>query len=260
MQDRIFDLDGVRNFRDFGGYDTLTGGKVRAGALFRSAHFAEATDADVAKIKSLGIEIVCDLRRPEERKAQVCRWPDADCATRVLASEDGGLDEAPHLAFLRSGDLSAPAVRGFMRRLYAAIPFDARYVSLFSSFFSNLAEGDGAALVHCAAGKDRTGILCALTLIALDVPEEAVVADYELTNTAVDLENRLPLVRERFSAYAGRDIPLESVLPFLGVDRSYLATAMEAMRERNDGAEGYLRDVLAVDESRRNALRARLLA
>lgn len=259
MQERILSFEGVRNFRDFGGYDTLTGGKVRAGALFRSAHFAEATDSDIAKIKALAIETVCDLRRPEERKAQACRWPEADCATRVLASDDGGLDEAPHIAFLRSGDLSVAAVREFMCDLYAAIPFDPRYVALFSSFFSNLAESDGPSLVHCAAGKDRTGILCALTLIALDVPEEAVVADYELTNKAVDLESRLPLVRERFSAFIGREIPLESILPFLGVDRDYLATSFEKMREHCGSAEDYLRDVLGVDQARRGALRTRLL-
>jgi protein-tyrosine phosphatase len=260
MQDRILTFEGVRNFRDFGGYETLTGGKVRAGALFRSAHFAEATDSDIARIKALAIETVCDLRRPEERKAQAGRWPDADCATRVLASDDGGLDEAPHVAFLRSGDLSAAAVRGFMCDLYAAIPFDPRYVALFSSYFSGLAEGDGPTLVHCAAGKDRTGILCALTLIALDVASDTVVADYELTNKAVDLESRLPLVQERFSAFIGREIPLESILPFLGVDRDYLATSLEKMRERCGGAEAYLRDVLGVDEVRRDALRARLVA
>ena len=199
MENRIIDLEGVRNFRDFGGYVTLSGEKVRQGQLFRSAHFAEATDGDIARISALGVKIVCDLRRPEERKAQACRWPDADCETRLLASDEGGLDEAPHLAFLRSGDLSPAAVMAFMRGLYAEIPFDARYVALFKAFFRNLAEGEGPALVHCAAGKDRTGILCALTLIALDVSEEIVFADYELTNKAVDLESRLPLVRERFA-------------------------------------------------------------
>lgn len=126
MQNRILTLEGVRNFRDFGGYDTADGGRVRPGMLYRSAHFAEATDADIEKIRALGIATSCDLRRPEERKQQSNRWPSPACATQVLASDDGGQDEPPHLAFLRSGDLSPAAVRAFMCQLYADIPFDAR--------------------------------------------------------------------------------------------------------------------------------------
>ena len=256
MQSRIHDLEGVRNFRDFGGYETGEGGRVKSGALYRSAHFAEASPGDIQKIRNLGIRIVCDLRRPEERKAQVSRWPTAECATRALVSEDGGLDEAPHLAFLRSGDLAPAAVSAFMRGIYAEIPFDPRYVTLFSSFFQHLANDEGAALVHCAAGKDRTGILCALTLLALDVPEEAVVADYELTNTAIDLENRLPLVQQRFQEAAGVAIPLEAIKPFLGVELSYLATAMDMIEKRAGGVDAYLDNVLGVDDEARERMRA----
>jgi len=259
MQNRIVDLEGVRNFRDFGGYETADGARVRTGRLYRSAHFAEATDADIEKIRTLGIAASCDLRRPEERKLQVNRWPSPACATRVIASDDGGLDDPPHLAFLKNGDLTPAAVRAFMCGLYAEIPFDDRYVALFKAHFANLLEGEGAALVHCAAGKDRTGIICALTLLALDVPEDAVVADYELTNTAVDLQNRLPEVRERFSQFVGVEIPLDAVTPFLGVENAYLATAMDMIHKRCGDPMSYLRDVLGVDELARDALRERLV-
>lgn len=259
MQNRVLALEGVRNFRDFGGYETADGGRVRAGQLFRSAHFAEATEGDIEKIRTLGIAFSCDLRRPEERKMQSNRWPSPACATRVIASDDGGLDEAPHIAFLQRSDLTPDAVRAFMRDLYAEIPFDDRYVALFRSYFADLTASDGPALVHCAAGKDRTGILCALTLIALDVPEEAVVADYELTNTAVDLANRLPEIRERFSSYIGRDLPEAAVLPFLGVEAVYLATAMDMIAKRCGDPHAYMRDVLGLDDLARDRLRERLV-
>jgi protein-tyrosine phosphatase len=259
MQNRVLALEGVRNFRDFGGYETADGARVRAGQLFRSAHFAEATEADIERIRGLGIAFSCDLRRPEERKMQSNRWPSPACATRVIASDDGGLDAAPHIAFLQRSDLTPESVRAFMRDLYAEIPFDPRYVSLFKSYFADLVDADGPALVHCAAGKDRTGILCALTLLALDVPEEAIVADYELTNRAVDLENRLPEIRERFSAYTGRDLPEAAVLPFLGVEAVYLATAMDMIAKRCGDPHAYMRDVLGLDERARDKLRERLV-
>ncbi|MGE3249802.1 MAG: tyrosine-protein phosphatase [Hyphomonadaceae bacterium] len=259
MQDRILSFEGVRNFRDFGGYPTEGGGRVADGLLYRSAHFAEATDEDVEKIRTMGIRIVCDLRRPEERKTQANRWPTPECATRALFSEDGGLDEPPHIAFLKSGDLTPAAVHAFMRNLYAEIPFDARYVSLFSDFLRHLAEDDAPALVHCAAGKDRTGILCALTLISLEVPEDVIVEDYELTNTAVDLTGRLPMIRERFQQMTGVEIPTESILPFLGVDVSYLATAMDMMQKRCGSIHGYMDEILGIDEEMREAMRERLV-
>ncbi|NWG52309.1 MAG: tyrosine-protein phosphatase [Hydrogenophilaceae bacterium] len=259
MQNRILQFEGVRNFRDFGGYETADGGRVREGQLFRSAHFAEATDADIERIRALDIAFKCDLRRPEERKAQACRWPSPACATRVIASDDGGLDAAPHIAFLQRSDLTPESVRAFMRELYAEIPFDPRYVALFRSYFADLVKSDGPALVHCAAGKDRTGILCALTLLALDVPEEAIVEDYELTNRAVDLENRLPEIRQRFSMYIGRDLPEAAVLPFLGVEAVYLATAMDMIAKRCGDPHAYMRDVLGLENLARDKLRERLV-
>jgi protein-tyrosine phosphatase len=254
----LIPLEGVRNFRDFGGYPTRWGGQVARGALFRSAHFAEATDADVARIAALGVKLVCDLRRPEERAAQPSRWP-GEGQARVLYSEEGAKDEPPHMAFLKTGDLSPVAVAGYMRGMYREIPFNPRYVSLFSGFLRGLAEGESPAIVHCAAGKDRTGILCALTLLALETPEEAVIADFELTNQAVDLEERLPKMQKRFSDSVGKNVPRESILPLLGVEAGYLAASAEAITERCGGVGSYLRDVLGLDWATLEAMRARLV-
>ncbi len=259
MRDRLIDLEGVRNFRDFGGWDTPRG-RLPRGRLWRSAAFAEATDADIARIDALGIAAICDLRRPEERRMHPNRWPvnAAGAVVRVMESNDGGRDEPPHIAFLRNGDLSPAAVRGFMCRLYEEIPFDARYVALFRDFFAHLIEDGGAGLVHCAAGKDRTGILCALTLMALDVGEDDVFADYEFTNTAVDLTGRLPEIRQRFEDQLGFAMPLESLTPFLGVDVAYLHAALASIRARAASVDGYLTQTLGVDGAARARLAERM--
>ena len=67
MKDRIIPLEGVRNFRDFGGYASRHGGRVRRGRLFRSGHYAEATHDDLKHVRRLGIQLQADLRRPDER-------------------------------------------------------------------------------------------------------------------------------------------------------------------------------------------------
>ena len=74
MKDRILPFDGVRNFRDFGGYASRHGGTVRKGRLYRSGHYAEATEADLEKIADLGIHLQADLRRPDEREKQPGKW------------------------------------------------------------------------------------------------------------------------------------------------------------------------------------------
>ncbi|MBI1251602.1 MAG: protein-tyrosine-phosphatase [Alphaproteobacteria bacterium] len=256
MLDRIVALEGVRNFRDFGGWDTPRG-RLPRGHLWRSANFAEATPEDIDKIHALNIAAVCDLRRPEERKMQPNRWPHVP-SVRVLESNDGGRDEPPHIAFLRSGDLSPTAVQKFMCDLYEEIPFDPRYVSLFRDFFVHLIEDGGSGLVHCAAGKDRTGILCALTLMALDVREDDVFADYEFTNVAVDLTGRMPEIQQRFEEQLGFSMPLESLRPFLGVDLAYLYAALASIRGRAGSVETYLDQTLGVDAAARAKLAERM--
>ena len=68
MDQRIFSLEGVDNFRDFGDYAPAAGRRVHPGRLYRSAHHGQATDADLAAIAALNIAVIVDLRRGEERR------------------------------------------------------------------------------------------------------------------------------------------------------------------------------------------------
>ena len=94
-----------------------------------------------------------------------------------------------------------------MTNLYRDIPYDPRLVRLYRDWFTELAEG-GAGVIHCAAGKDRTGIACALTLMSLGVDEDTVFADYDFTNQAVDIERRMPAFKRAWkSASRANSIP-----------------------------------------------------
>ncbi|MEM7494138.1 MAG: tyrosine-protein phosphatase, partial [Pseudomonadota bacterium] len=75
MKDRVKTFQGIRNFRDFGGYLGAGGRLIRSGVLFRSAQFGEATDADLENLKAFSITVQADLRRPDERERHGHLWP-----------------------------------------------------------------------------------------------------------------------------------------------------------------------------------------
>lgn len=259
MHDRLVDFERVLNFRDFGGWETADGAQIARGKLFRSAAFNDASDADIARLDTMNIDFLVDLRRPEERSYEPNRWPGEKC--RSIFSEEGavGLSLPPHLAALLQSDLSPKATRDYMTSLYREIPFDPRLISLYRDWFAELEQG-GAGVIHCAAGKDRTGIGCALTLIALGVDEEAVFADYEFTNAAVDLEKRMPRIQERMEERLARKLDPEALRPMLGVEVDYLRASLDEIEAHAGSIESYLSDVLGVGARDRAALRDKLSA
>jgi protein-tyrosine phosphatase len=258
-KDRIHALQGVLNFRDFGGYDTSDGKRVVRGQLFRTASFAEATAKDLAWLDTLNARFVVDLRRPEERADNPNRWPGE--GNLPVHTNDEGYREIPaHLAVLTETDLTPESVRQYMFTAYQHYPYEPRYVALFRAFLHGLAVEGGPAIVHCAAGKDRTGVICALTLTALGVPHDTIVADYELTNEAVDYMARLPAIKERMEARIGKTIDTEALRPMLGVHRDYLAAAFDAITSKYPDVPSYMADVLGVDDAMVRDLRARFVA
>jgi len=256
MSDRVAQLQGVRNFRDFGGY-RAGDGAVRRRLLFRSAHFAEATDADAAQLDGLGVRVIVDLRRPQERAFQPSRWPGGgDIA--ILADQEGPVDvgDPPHIAFLRQPDLSAEAVDRFMIELYQAFPFEGRHRRLYGDYFRALADGDGASVVHCAAGKDRTGLICALVLAELGVHQDDVLEDYLLTNTVGLVDGRAEQVRAMIEQHLGRSLDRDALLPMLGVRPAFLDAALTAIGD----VDQYLEQALGIDADTRRRLKDRLIA
>ncbi|NEX93717.1 tyrosine-protein phosphatase [Caulobacter sp. 17J65-9] len=257
MSTRLLGFEAVENFRDYGDYATAAGRRLVQRRLLRSGHHARASDADLAAFSALGVDVVVDLRRASERAAQPSRRPQG-FAGRVIESRDADLGEAPHIAFLRSTDLTPDSVRGFMTETYRNMPFDARHVDLFTRYFAALAETEGAVLIHCAAGKDRTGLLAALTHHLAGVGEADALEDYLLTNTAVNLEARAPEVAAVIERNFGRRPSDAATRAFLGVEAEYLAAAFAAVRERHGSLDAYLRDVLGVGPELRARIEARL--
>jgi protein-tyrosine phosphatase len=259
MTSRIHAFDALDNFRDYGGYDPAAGRALKTGRLFRSAHQASVSEADLERLAALDLGVVVDLRRPVERRRQPSRRP-ASFTGQVFESDLDEAGEAPHIAFLKTADLTPDSGRRFMTATYRQLPFAPAHIDLFGRYFKALGETDRPVLIHCAAGKDRTGMLAALTHHLMGVGHDDLMEDYLLTNTAVDLVGRAPAIAEQLKGFTGRVASHDAVVAFMGVEPAYLEAAIGAITERHGSIDGYLEQALGVDAALRDRIAERLAA
>jgi protein-tyrosine phosphatase len=218
-------LEGIDNVRDVGGLPLRDGRSTRFGELLRSANLRHVTEADVAHlVEEVGLRLVIDLRTAREI--------DRDGPTAVAAAgvetvalsfipEDG--EALPGSS--RTGDDMDPLLRSYLGYLVDRSENVVEAVRLLGR------PDAGPALVHCAAGKDRTGVLIALVLDAVGVAREAVIADYTLSAEHVEAMFR------RWTTAAGLEMPADLTphLPRAEVIATVLAR-LDA--EHGDGGRG----------------------
>ena len=256
--DRHMDFEGIENFRDFGGYATACGRGLRRGVLYRSANHGRATAADLDRLRGLGLSVVVDLRRPAERVREPSPRPEGFMA-HVIENDLGEAGD-PWLAALKDSDISADFFRADGVRFYREAPFEARHLDLFSRYFRALSASEGAILVHCVAGKDRTGMLCALTHHMAGVHDDDLISDYLLTNDETRIARRIPFMMDFIAEHAGRAPTEAAVRTALSVHSEYLEAAFSVMREQCGSLDGYLEQALGVDKAMRTAIQGRILA
>jgi protein-tyrosine phosphatase len=257
--DRVLDLEGVHNFRDFGGYPVAGGGQLKRGVLWRSGQHHGASDSDLERIAALGLADVFDLRSSRERDTHPCRRP-PDFTAEIYYSEDPTAIAAPHMAAAAATtkQRDAASTREGMRRNYGAIAFRPELIAITRRYLGILAEGRGPSLVNCMAGKDRTGIAVAMVQLATGVHRDDVIADYLLTNTAGDVEARIAAGAETIKAMARKMDP-EVLRVIMGVEPEYLESAFAMIAEKHGSVDGYLREVLGADDAVRERLREQLV-
>ena len=183
--ERILPLQKGINFRDVGGYYTSDGQMVRWGKLYRAGSISRLAEADLAYLQRIGIRLVSDLRSLHEQEKYPDRLPAVPgLVERPLPMESVDRWErlrGAYTIFLRKRKIDDYLLDGYTR---VVLDGNARHVR---DFFQQLADPALLpALIHCTAGKDRTGLLVALLLLILGVPEQAVLADYTMSNLFYD--------------------------------------------------------------------------
>jgi len=253
MNARVLPLEGVHNFRDYGNYASVHGGRVKSRVLWRSAQHSAASDGDLAAIDSLGLATVVDLRGESEREANPCRRGTGFSA-RVLRhpGETAGL--APHME-AAAGALDAGSAHGALLGYYRHMPFRENLIPALRGYFQALAEAGEPSLVHCVAGKDRTGFAVAMLHHVLGVSRDDMLADYLLTNLAGNIDARIADGAAHIRArYGATDEATVRVL--MGVDEQFLAASLDAITEQHRSLDAYLEAVLGVDLAMQDRLRA----
>ena len=261
LEDRMIrhiDFDGIENFRDFGGYDTVSGRKVKSGLLYRSANHAYASDADLDRMRKLGLAAIVDLRRTEERTREPSkRWPGFGAA---VVENDILSDHADWIETMRGVEVNAQWFFDDAMSYYRTAPFQARHIDLFRRYFLTLADTPGPIVVHCAAGKDRTGIICALTHHLLGVNSDDILADYLLTNDEARMARKIAFLGPWLRDTVDKTVDEAGLRVAVSVNAAYLETAVSVIGKAHGSLDNYLTEVLGVDAGLRERLQDRLLA
>lgn len=250
--------EGIHNLRDYGGYAADGGARVKTGLLWRSGQHMEASEADLATLARLDIRTVIDLRGASERASFPCRRHPG-FAAHVIAYDGETTNSPPHEGGGGPVEMTPAKARERMLAVYTRMPNNPAMIDMFSRYFAALETRDGASLVHCFAGKDRTGVAASLLLHALGVHPDDVLAEFLRTNDAptVHILERQSL--PRMAAHYGEIAP-EARANLMGVLPEYFATYITEATRVAGSLDAYMDQALGVDEARKERLRARFLA
>lgn len=240
---RHLDLAGASNFRDLGGYPAKDGRTVRWRQIYRSNHLGHLTEADIGVLRGLGLKSAFDFRGIEERLPAMCRIDgiavhSLPIEPAVVTALRAHLDSGAPLSPDETMEMMRESYRNYVRGNTPA----------FRNLFAHLIEDHAPLVIHCTAGKDRTGFAAALILHALGVSGDVIAEDYLLTNRYY-----------RRDLYAGTELPEDIVTVLTSVEASFLAASFDAISADHGDLETYLAEGLGLGPRERAALQERYL-
>jgi protein-tyrosine phosphatase len=253
----------IPNFRDAGGLAT---GSLRRGVVYRSSQLSALTDAQQAHLQALGITIVFDLRTAAETSSRPDRLPAGIRGVHldVLADtpESGAAAMEQLVAGTGTPDIAAinatiggDRAHAMMVQTYRDIVSLPSARASYRSMLRDFTESTGSAVVHCTAGKDRTGWGIALFQHIAGVSDDDIVADYLLSSAPITAAYA-PLI-EQFGRAGGDATALADLIM---VRPDYLRSALDTSVAAHGSIDGYLRDGLGLDDAAVAAVRARITA
>lgn len=247
-------FDGLKNFRDLGGYETADGRTVCWGRLFRSDSLHKLTDADHRRMRMLGVERVIDFRSEPEKQQRPDRLPDTfryveipiwDASTRVWheAREDMVKDMRKYDPVKYMNETN--------------VEFVAQFTPEFRKFVHEVLSSNGRPLLfHCAAGKDRTGFGAAILLTMLGVPWDTILQDYVLTDKYLLGAYKWNLM---FAQLVKGKQFADGVRGFMRAHPEYLSTAFKTIEREYGSFETYVSDGLGFTHANVEALKSTYL-
>ena len=244
-------VTGALNFRDLAG--------VRRGVVFRSGELSQLTEADFLTLESLGVGCVFDLRTDGERAAAPTVWS-RPVIHAISVGFDRTEDPSTVLQTIMTSGVEPEHAMAAMQTVTARIAIEG--AAEIGQVLLAIASGNEPAIIHCTAGKDRTGIVSAFLQTLLGVPEETVYEDYLRSNDTVPAE----IARRRVMAAMAPSMspvvsrmPPESIRILMSADRSFLDSAFAAVHSEYGSFDVYVSAGLKLSSADVEALRKRLL-
>jgi len=243
--DRHHPFEGCFNFRDIGGYPTADGNTVRWGRYFRAGRQDRMTDEDLEQVRELGIRTQIDLRRPDEAQDQG-RGPLESMGAayhNIAVIPEGGSDQLSRLV----GDTGISGAR-YLGYLEFGPESWTRMFEIFAT------AGSHPIILHCTAGKDRTGVSTAFLLSVLGVDRALIEADYVLTNR--DVARQADFIENTVGFPAGMN--RDSMMRVAGIPEDAISDFLDGLHERWGGPIEYLRSI-GISEATMDAVREAFL-
>ncbi len=242
---RSIDLDGTRNFRDLGGIPTPFG-ETRFGVFYRSDRLSNLSSLDCERLHQLGIETVIDLRSREERERAPNCLPQ-HARVKQLNRAFLPRDTLPMFNAINAGEYDADASYTAMLRQYRALALE--HTEDYRRIIDDLIEpGAAPAIFHCTSGKDRTGMIAAIVLLALNAPTDAIAKDYAMTQGRI----------EKVDFFADT-ADAEAIRIVMAANPEYLLAAINAMESEFGSITIYLRDGVGITPSKQRRLQELLI-
>ncbi len=248
---RHIPLYGAPNFRDFGGYRTGDGRRrVKYGRLFRAGHLADLNQTDVALLANLGITHLYDFRRSFEQAHKPNHPSVLAAIDHVIHLDITPGNQTGSLEIVTQADSLPSDSHAFMCDINRELVWS--HKAAFKQVFEGLlADPEATILVHCAAGKDRTGFAAAVVLLALGVELDQVMEDYAMTGRYFIPHEQIPMLREKYGFDGVPDAVLE---PIVATRPEYLQAAIDAMLAHSGSVDQYLMDAFGVGSAERQRL------
>ena len=253
---RRLDLEGPSNVRDLGGLPVSGGGSTRFGLVYRADRLCTLTDTDLRRLENAGIRHVFDLRSETEAADFPNRMPAGADYVRLSMTSDQTFQARTIYERIVAGEIKsygeADMVAGYLRMLQNFGPSLARIVR-------QVGQGEPT-VIHCTAGKDRTGVASMLLLDLAGVAAEHIVADYALSSERrpslqqdqTEARSLVPLL-EDYGLDPAAFAPLWEARP------AVMAAVLEGLHDRWGGAAGYL-SAAGMDDAHIDTVRAALRA
>lgn len=251
-------MESLINFRDIGGLSTTDGRVMKTGVMYRSNEPHKLSLKDLDKFNGLNLKVICDLRTPNERRARLPRFVESEKTLTVNVPFYQNDEDFTRFQIYRQimSQIRTVDFYQMMKVFYRKVLFES--TDQIRDVMVLLADQHGSpTLIHCASGKDRTGIIVAIVQLVAGVPRQEVVSDYLLSNPLNKSET--DRVIRMLRLLSGFRISRERLLPLLEVRSEYLEEVLDELFAQYGTIEAYLMQGCGVEEKTIQVLRERFM-